>query len=116
MDIKRKIERFLDGRKRRLALLISVDIGCFVAVNLFYYLVAQHAANSMPMENKPVFVLHSALHLIMILLFRFITGIYYNIWRYSNTRVYAKLVVADALGSVATLVILRLALIFVPGV
>ena len=116
MDIKRKIERFLDGRKRRLAVLVSVDIACFGAVNLFYYLVAQHAANSMPMENESVFVLNAALQLIMILLFRFVLGIYYNIWRYSNTKAYVKLVLADALGSIATLIILRAAQIFAPGV
>ena len=116
MNIKRKIERFLDGRKKRLALLVSVDISCFFVINLIYYLVAKQAANSMPMENEQVFALNSALHLMMILLFRFGMGIYYNIWRYSNTKVYVKLVLADALGGVATLVILRLALIFAPGI
>lgn len=116
MTMKSMIERFLDGRKKRFALLLIFDIGCYALVSLFYYLVALRAANSMPMENLGVFLLNAALQLVMILVFRFGMSIYHNIWRYSNTKAYVALVTADALGGVLTLVLLRAAILIWPGV
>ena len=116
MNIKKYIDILLDGRKRRRAILLTFDISCFILINTFYYFVALRAANSMPVDDLQAFVTHSAVQLALMLLCRFGFGTYQNVWRYSNTKAYVKLVTADALGSITALAVLRIATIFVPDI
>ena len=113
MNIKRCIDILLDGRKKRRTLLLAFDILCFLIINTFYYFVALRAANSMPVDDMWAFLANSVLQLALILVCRFVVGTYHNVWRYSNTRAYVNLVLADACGSLGALLILRLAKLFV---
>ena len=116
MNIKRFIDMILDGRKKRRTILLTFDILCYLVISAFYYFVALRAANSMPVDNLPAFLTNAVLQLALILVFRFAVGTYHNVWRYSNTRAYVNLVLADTCGSLATLLLLRLAHIFVYGI
>ena len=112
MNIKRCIDILLDGRKKRRTILLAFDILCFLIINTFYYFVALRAANSMPVDDMWAFLANSALQLVLILVCRFAVGTYHNVWRYSNTRAYVNLVLADTCGSLAALLLLRVAMLF----
>ena len=116
MNIKRCIDILLDGRKKRRTILLAFDIICFLTVNTFYYFVALRAANSMPVDNTWAFVTNSMVQLVLILACRYAVGTYHNVWRYSNTRAYVNLVLADTCGSLGALLIIRLAKLFVDGI
>ena len=105
--------KLLDGPKRRRFVLLTFDMGCFVLTTFFYYLVALRAANSMPVDNFGFFLIHSALHLVLMMTGRILTGTYQNVWRYSNTSAYFNMVASDAAAALLTLAILRIATIWV---
>lgn len=109
------IDILLNGRYgRRLALLL-IDATCFAAVDLFYYCIALLADNSMPVYMGGTFVANSLLQLMFIFGFRALFGTYRNVWRYSNTRAYFNLVIADGCAGLATLMVARTVQVIVPG-
>lgn len=110
------MDKILDGNYRRRLVLVLFDLICFIAVDIFYYFVAANVANSMPVEEKEVFLINSLVQVVLVFAFRFALGIYNTVWRYSNNRAYFSLVVADALGSMAGLMIIRFADLFLDGV
>ena len=105
----------LNGRYGRRFVLMMIDLACFVAMDVFYYLVALRAGNSMPVYRSSTFLINSLLHLALLFVFRALFGTYHNVWRYSNTRAYFNLVFADACAGVMTLAVARTVQIFVPG-
>ena len=113
MKLMKLMNRLLDGPKRRRFVLLSFDIICFLLTTFFYYQVSQRAANSMPVNDTGYFLIHSGLHLVLLMAVRILVGTYQNVWRYSNTSAYMNLVVADAAAALLTLAILRVAAIWV---
>lgn len=113
MKLTRFLGKLLDGPKRRRFVLMSFDICCFVLTTFFYYLVALRAANSMPVDNFGFFMIHSGLHLVLLMVGRILTGTYQNVWRYSNTSAYFNLVLSDAAAALLTLACMRVATIWV---
>ena len=109
------INKLLDGAKKRRFILLSYDILCFTVTALFYYLVSLRAANSMPVDDLNIFIIQCLLQLALMITVRLIAGVYQNVWRYSNTRAYFMMVVADAVSSVATLALLRIGMIWFDG-
>ncbi len=102
------IMKKLDGSGKRRFFLILIDVILFFAVDVFYYLLATRAANSMPVDNTIVFLGNSLIHWTLILMFRVWFGTYNNVWRYANTRAYFNLVIADAAGGIVSLIVIRL--------
>lgn len=105
MKIGNLLERLLNGNLKRRIVLTVFDTACFVGVTAFYYLLALRAANSMPVDNAMTFFLNALLQLMLVFGARYLLGIYKNVWRYSNTTAYMKLVIADAFGGMTTLII-----------
>ena len=116
MRIIALINKLLDGPRKRRFILISYDILCFLLTVVLYYLLSLRAANSMPVHNVVLYLLHSGLHLILMVIARLASGTYQNIWRYSNTHAYFQLVLADTLSSLTTLLTLRVANIWLDGI
>lgn len=105
--------RFNNSRR---TLLLAFDVGCFLCVDLFYFFVAYQAAHSAPVDDISVFYIHSLAQMVMIHLFREVFRVYKNVWRYSNTRAYLELVMADGCGSIVALLGFRLLNVFWPGI
>ena len=109
MKLMRLLHKALDNAGKRRSILLFFDILCYLFVAVCYYFLAQRAANSMPVDNKWLFLLHTGLQLVLMVASRLISGTYQNVWRYSNTRAYFVMVLADAVAAVLTVLILRVA-------
>lgn len=111
------LDLILGGSKKRRLILTLFDLICYLAVTVFYYFIAQRAVHGMPIvENIEAFFLNATLQLGLVLVTRYLFGAYSNVWRYSNTKAYLYLVIADAVGGMATLVILWIVHQFFHGV
>ena len=91
----------LRKKRTRKALLILFDIFCFIAIDAVYYLSTVFFDKSLKYEEPKLFLLNSAILLAVTLAIRMIAGIYYNVWRYTNTTTYMKMVLSD--GGIAPL-------------
>ena len=102
-----KIIDDLRGNYRKYILLIF-DCLCFCVVNgIFYILSASgNLSNSEAVSDFGIFVKNSAIMLLMVLVFRVFFRIYRMVWRYTSTRSYFNLILADALGGVAALFVM----------
>ena len=116
MFIKNFVTFLLNGRRKRRSILLLFDISCFLLIDTLYYFLALRAANSMPVDVFWSFLANSAVQLLLIIICRLAVGIYQNVWRYSNTRAYVNLVLADACSGVGTLVLIRFAHLFIPDI
>ena len=96
--------RFLRNKARKIVLL-AFDSVCFYAIAAFYLLLTR--ATTTPEFNYDVFVffINATLLLGMIMMYRFILNVYRNIWRYTDTRSYFKLLIADGMGGVTAYII-----------
>ena len=116
MKLMQLLDKFLDGAGKRRSILLTFDVFCYCLVATGYYFLAQRAANSMPVDDGMLFLFYTALQLILMVGTRIISGTYRNVWRYSNTRAYFVLVLADAVAALLTVAILRIANIFLDGI
>lgn len=115
MKENKTLNWILDGSGKRRAILLSFDIVCFILMDIFYYFIALRASGGLPVERSHVFLVNSGVQLVSVFVFRYIFGIYKNVWRYSNTKVYFNLVLSDGLAGVSALVAIRIINLFVPG-
>lgn len=114
-DSLKSIKKIIfDGKLRRLWIIL-IDFCVFSLINLFYYLLAGEAAYSTPVDNGVVYFYNSVILIVCIFLCRFAVRMYKNIWRYTNTRAYFTIVLTDAAGGVAAVVISRIIACFVSG-
>ena len=116
MTLRHTIDKFLGSRYHRRTVLLSFDCSIYLFINIFYYLVAANAHNSMPVDHLGFFLTHVLLQLGITLFLRMSFGTYRNVWRYPDTRAYFRLVVADTMASLCTLMILRIANIYIDGI
>ncbi len=93
-------------KKNRKLTLAFFDIVCFAVVDAFYLWTRIFVDHGKPDIHQ--FLIHSAILLALIMGFRIFLGVYFNIWRYTNTTAYLKLVVADGLGCIVGLIIVRI--------
>ena len=99
-----KIKDFFVISKRKL-LVYGVDILCFSFIDLLYYLATFIPGISVPFSNVTNFLTSSAILLLSTIIIRSLLGVYQSVWRYTNTMAYTKMVVADFLAGVLTLVL-----------
>lgn len=98
-----KLKNFFVGAKRRLGI-FGVDIGCFAVLNIIYYVAASLFDSAMKTDDI-YFWMNAAVLATAIVLFRFITGVYKSVWRYTNTLAYVKLLFSDFFAGVSGLII-----------
>ena len=104
-----KIIDEIRGSYRKYILLVF-DCLCFCVINgIFYYLSATgNLSNSEAVSDCGVFVINSAIMLLTVLAFRILFRIYRMVWRYTSTKSYFNLILADALGGIAALFVMLL--------
>ncbi len=116
MKENKALNWMLNGSGKRKAVLISLDVVFFVLMDIFYYFIALRASSSIPVDETHVFLVNSLVQLVTVFAFRFIFGIYKNVWRYSNTKVYFTLVLSDGFAGIFALLIIRILNFIFPGV
>ncbi len=96
--------RFLRKKARKIVLL-SFDIVCFYAIAAFYLLMTRATTTPVFGYNVPAFFINATLLICMMMVYRFLFNVYRNIWRYTDTRSYFKMLLADGAGGVTAYVI-----------
>lgn len=90
----------------RKVILALFDIICFALADAFYLWTTVFIDSRQTYEIGQ-FLGNSLILLCSIMVFRMLFGIYFNVWRYTNTTVYLKMVIADGLGCIAALIVAR---------
>ena len=116
MKLCHKVDKFLGSSGHRRAILLSFDMSICLLINVFYYIAAANADNSMPVDHMGFFCVHVLLQLALIMIVRMALGAYQNVWRYPDTRAYLCLVTADTVANLCTLVVLRIANEYIYGI
>ncbi len=98
-----QMRNLFKGRARRVVL-IAFDVLCFLVVSFFYWLVTLIEAGSLPQDGT-VFLLNCLLLLFTVFFFRLLFRVYSNIWRYTDTRTYFRLILTDALGGISAFIL-----------
>ena len=105
-----KIWSTICGNTRKYFLAL-IDTGCFCVVDGVYYILSVNGNQShSPAVSDPVtFLKNSAIIWLAVMLFRTLFRIYRMVWRYTSTRSYFNLILADALGGIAALFMMHFA-------
>lgn len=98
---------FIFKGKHRCSTLFLIDVLCFVLVNSTYFILAKRFSYSTPVNNFSIYLLNSLILLFFTFLFRLVFKIYKNVWRYTNTKAYFSLVIADGCAGVMALIVDR---------
>lgn len=95
-------------RYRRKLILFSFDILCFSVIAALYY-AATRLVDQTLLYQPNNYIVNSAILIVSVLAFRIGFGIYFNVWRYTNTRYNLMIIVADAFGGVFAMLISKIA-------
>ena len=101
-----KLSQIFAGKLRK-GVLFIIDCYIFCVVTCAYYISLKLIVGSYT-ETGKMFA-NAGIILACILVARLILGVYNSVWRYTNTLSYLKLIIADAIGTVAAGIIVRIA-------
>ena len=81
-------------KKSRKLILALFDIFCFALIDAAYFLASKYIDKQQDFEPK-AFLINSLILLAALLVLRILLGVYSNIWRYTNTMIYLKMILSD---------------------
>ena len=99
------IKKFRVENSRRIILFLF-DLLCFAVVDTFYLWANVFVDEHLKYQLNG-FLLNSVILLAFIMAARMALSVYFNLWRYTNTTVYLKMVIADGIGCVLSLLFTR---------
>ena len=91
----------------RRAVLYIFDFLCFAFVSVLYYFTSARFYPGIKYDARD-YVLTSAVLYVFSWLFRRLLGCYRNVWRYTSSSAYAKLIIADSAAALLTVVLMRI--------
>ncbi len=101
------MKRIMNDSKLRKIVLACFDILCFCSVNGLFYWMATRMDYSVPVDELAVFLGNSLLMLGAIFGMRLLLGVYRTVWRYTSTKAYFYMVLADWIGGMAAVMLSR---------
>lgn len=99
------IKKFFGGRSRK-PLLFFIDVCCFLIIDVMYF-VATKLFETSPDFYFDEYLINSVILFLAMFGMRLLLRIYRNVWRYTSTKAYFNLVLADFFGGVLALLISR---------
>ncbi len=102
-----KVKEFFQIPKWRRVLLFFIDICCFAAVDLFCFCVLTWIDERLQFDFH-IYLINSLVLLGYMFLLRLLMGLYSNVWRYTNTSVFLKMIIADGAGCLLAVLTLRM--------
>ncbi len=89
-------------------ILFLFDSACFCVINGIFYILSAtgNLSNSEAVSDPAIFLKNSVIMLLSVLVFRTFFRIYRMVWRYTSTKSYFNLILADALGGIAALFVM----------
>ena len=98
------IRRWLQGSYRKIVLALF-DLMCFFSVNIFYFFLSAGVEFGAPVDEIDIFVTNTLLMLGGIVLFRLLLKVYRTVWRYTSTKAYFSMVLADFFGGITAMTV-----------
>lgn len=98
------------GKSRRL-LLMLFDLMCLISVNVAFYVMTVVFSNA-PEFSVNIYIYNAVILTVFLFGFRFAFKVYSNMWRYTSTRAYFNLVLADFCGGIASVIVSRVLFIY----
>ena len=92
--------------KSRKIILILFDLLCFVIADAFYFWTTTFVDTRLHYEVG-TFLLSSLVLLLSMFGIRMLLSVYFNVWRYTNTTAYLKMVISDGFGCILGLILVR---------
>ena len=100
--------KLIRGKSRK-AILILFDLFCFGLINAAYFLLADHGFNALADDVGVIYLYNVLLLGVSMAVSRLLFKAYRNIWRYTSTNAYIRIVFADATGGIVALLLSRFA-------
>ncbi len=101
---------FKRGKARRL-ILILFDLFGLCLVNTAYYL-STWVFDTSPTYSVDIYFYNSLILFLCVFVFRFVFKVYSNIWRYTSTKAYLSLILADMCGAAVAILLSRAFLLY----
>ncbi len=101
---------FKRGKARRL-ILILFDVLSFLLINFSYYYATRVFATS-PTYSINTYLYNTVILLLSIFVFRGVFRVYSNVWRYTSTRAYLSLIIADVCAAIVSILLSRAFLLY----
>ena len=92
-------------KKARKIVLFGFDIVCYYAIAAFFLLMSRATTTPVFAYDVGAFFINATLLIGMMMVYRFILNVYRNVWRYTDTRSYFKMLVADVAGGATAYII-----------
>ena len=96
------IRRWIQGSFRKIVLAFF-DLTCFFLVNTFYFVLSAGVEFGAPVDEIDIFMTNTLLMLGGIVFFRLLLKVYRTVWRYTSTKAYFSMVLADFFGGVSSM-------------
>lgn len=96
--------QFLRKKARKIVLLMF-DLVCFYAIAAFHLLMTRATTTPVFGYDVSAFFINATLLICMMMVYRFLFNVYRNVWRYTDTRSYFKMLLADVAGGATAYVI-----------
>ncbi|MBO5869639.1 MAG: polysaccharide biosynthesis protein [Clostridia bacterium] len=96
---------FKRGKARRF-ILILFDVLSLLSINTIYYFSTRVFATS-PTYTAVPYVYNSIILVMAVFIFRGVFKVYSNVWRYTSTKAYLSLIVADVCGAIVSVILSR---------
>ena len=96
---------FKRGRARR-AILILFDLLSVLFVNVVYFVSTEFFKTS-PTYDIEIYINNTLFILVSVFAFRFLFRVYSHVWRYTSTKAYLSLIIADMCGSITAAILSR---------
>ncbi len=93
--------------KARKVILFAFDILCFAIICAAYFLIADRGLNAIVQQVGVIYLYNCLLLLVCMATARIAFKAYRNIWRYTSTSAYIRMVLADTVGGVLALLLSR---------
>ena len=94
----------LRGSARK-AVLALFDMLCFFCVNTFYFFLSAGVEFAAPVSDLPIFWTNTMLLLAGIMCMRLLLKVYRTVWRYTSTKAYFFMVLADFFGGIIAMIL-----------
>jgi len=91
-------------KKSRKIFLALFDVFCFAFVDALYFLASKFIDSRQEYEIGD-FLVNSLILLVAIVAMRVLFGVYFNVWRYTNTTVYLKTIISDGMACLLSLAV-----------
>ncbi len=101
------VKSYIFEGKSRKVVLVLFDILCYVIAASVYYFLSGQVSYSTPVDDADIYLINAIVLFGLVFIWRIILRVYSNVWRYTNTEAYFRMVIADSFGGICAVLACR---------